>query len=121
MLRIRIYARDFEGEDSKIGKHSNGIMSAIPPNITSILETEFATRQRRVIVSGRCCLFIPLVHLVNVTVCAHQAMADKVRQKVHRLMNERVRLVELDFQPSRQQTDWPLSADMDFECRGWKI
>jgi hypothetical protein len=45
-------------------------------------------------------------------------MADKVREEVQRRMNEKVRLVELDFQPSLRETGWPSSTDMEFKCKG---
>jgi len=54
----------------------------------------------------------------NWVVCADLIMADKARKEVQRRMNKRVRLVELDFQPSLRETGWPSSTDMEFKCKG---
>jgi hypothetical protein len=45
-------------------------------------------------------------------------MADKARKEVQQRMNKRVRLVELDFQPSLRETGWPSATDMEFKCIG---
>jgi hypothetical protein len=45
-------------------------------------------------------------------------MADKARKEVQRRMNKRVRLVELDFQPSLRERGWSSSTDMEFKCKG---
>jgi hypothetical protein len=55
---------------------------------------------------------------VTLKVCADKVTADKVRMQVRRWMDERVRLVELDFQPSLRENSRMALRDMEFNCRG---
>jgi len=51
-------------------------------------------------------------------VCAEETIADRARAQVQARMDDKVRLVELDFQPPFRESGGPDSSDMDFICRG---
>ncbi|KAH7370285.1 hypothetical protein BKA65DRAFT_471505 [Rhexocercosporidium sp. MPI-PUGE-AT-0058] len=102
ILEVRLHVLDYGKKDLEYGNHSKIKKIFTPPNVVKVLEDEFESHRGKVMVSQ----------------CADRVMADKVRREVQRRMNKRVRLVELDFQPSLRETRWPLSNDMEFKCKG---
>jgi len=103
ILEVRLHVLDYGGKkDLEYGNHSKIKKIFNPPNIVEVLQTEFESHRGKVMVSQ----------------CADRIMADKVRREVQRRMNKRVRLVELDFQPSLRETGWPSTSDMEFKCKG---
>jgi hypothetical protein len=121
ILEVRIHVQEPGEKDVEYGTHGRIKKTFDQLDIVEVLKTEFKSRRGRVMVSRKS---RPSHHHTIqpptdiVTVCADRVMADKARKEVQQRMNKRVRLVELDFQPSLRETGWPSATDMEFKCIG---
>jgi hypothetical protein len=112
------------GYDKEViyGTHAR-IKKSGPVDVAAVIMTELKSCKGKVLVSSKLNLLI-FHSCTNCRIaCADRDVADQVRTEVKQRMDRRVRLVELDFQPSlrarrRLRERQRLSSDMEFKCRG---
>jgi len=125
ILDISIHGPEEYGkEDLEYGDHSRIKETFAPLNVVGTLDEEFKIQRGQIIVSRKSrpqssTMSCPITNLcVTLKVCADKAVSDKARNYVQLRMDKRVRLVELDFQPSSRETGRLSSADLELSCIG---
>lgn len=89
-----------------------------PPDVAGALETEFRSQRGKVVVSRECLPLQAFTEPANSEVCAAHDIRDAARMHMQRRVEERLHLVELDFQPSLGEAGRLRSDDLEFMCRG---
>ncbi|KFY32480.1 hypothetical protein V493_00160 [Pseudogymnoascus sp. VKM F-4281 (FW-2241)] len=102
ILEISLHAQEYGKKGLAYGTHDKLNKSLAPLDVEGLLQKELSARRGRIIVS----------------LCAEGAIADRARAHVQARMDERVRLVELDFRPSQCESLVTDTAEMEFTCRG---
>lgn len=91
-----------------------------PANVHSILNGEMTTRKGSLIVSGKSLKIQRKFGTLIPKACANKAMSMNIRNTIQQGMDEQMRFIELEFQPSlhRNTTSAVSDDSMDFACAG---